>query len=164
MRISIRFFICVFGIGITSVFLLSETAQSKPRAKPTVIRERDPWGNPVSDTKYYGVSVSWSFKTVSGASGGKGNSVGSVTFDSLEAAMKDQRVSAEDKELIQRVYLPKMANLKSELAALQESIKRDLKTPAVKKDALYRSRLSEILGRYRSMDPSTIEEARVPSF
>jgi hypothetical protein len=163
MRWSIRLFCCVVGFGITTVSFLSEVAYSKPRAKPTVIRERDPWGNPVSDTKYYGVSVSWSFRTVSGGGGGKGNPVGTVTFDSLEAAMRDPRVSAEDKELIQRVYLPKMASLKSELSALQESIKSDLKTPAAKRDAIYRSKLSQILIKYRSMHPSTIEEARVPS-
>ena len=86
-------------------------------AKPQVKRYKET----VNGVTYRGVRIIWNFfvdsqsKTSAATSAGKKIS---QEFPSLEAALSDPRVSAEDKSLIKNTYIPKLARFNAELKKL----------------------------------------------
>jgi hypothetical protein len=144
-----------FGILLQATIF--NEVYAKPRVKPTTIRRTGWDGRPIDDTTYYGLKVSWTFSPVQKTNNNGQTSLPPITFDSLELAMMDSRVSPEDKAAIQREYLPKFAQLQNEITQLNKTVKSDQKTPPTQLETKYRPRLEQILEKYRALSPSTIE-------
>jgi hypothetical protein len=147
-------------IGILLQITMLDEVFAKPGVRPTTIRRTGWDGRPIDDSSYYGVKVTWTFMPVKNPNNNGQISQVPIPFDSLESAMMDSRVSPEDKASIQREYLPKFVQLRNEIAQLNKIVKSDQKTPPAQLETKYRPRLDQILEKYRSLSPSTIEPVK----
>jgi hypothetical protein len=147
------------GLGVVCAVLFGwvtvHVAEAKPRVRPTTIRSPDGEG-------HYGVKATWTFRTVApnnGGSGTHGAGGAQVSFDSLDAALRDPRVSAGDKVLIQREYAPKLAQFQREVASLNQEIRKDKSVSRVSADLKYQKKLKGLIEKYQRMHQGVIESS-----
>ena len=148
--------LCLGVVGtILFGWVTAQVAEAKPRVRPTTIRSPDGEG-------HYGVKATWTFRTVAPNNGGSAtNGAGGapVSFDSLDAAMRDPRVSASDKALIQREYAPKMAQFQREVESLNLEIRKDKAVTRAGVDLKYRKKLKGLIEKYQRMHQGVIDSS-----
>ena len=142
----------VLGFFLFGV-LTAHLADAKPRVRPTSIRTPD-------GERYYGVKFTWTFRTVApgnGSNGPKGAVGVPVSFDSLDAALRDPRVSIGDKVLIQREYAPKLAQFQREVEDLNREIRKDKSVTKLSADSKYQKRFQGLIKKYQMLHQDVIQ-------